>query len=595
MVQYRTYQEIDAEIKSRPKSDIVSRECKHITYSVGDTGEHDMLTVKEWIKYKDGTRLPKVTLFRDYKRPIWITKEPYRDHEEKIQFEDLKRVDKVMTRQIDMSSEIYNRIRYGNPSWPVRRLARKPYIYGGDFGSEVYLKQAYMDKYPGTFEPNNVTVIDAETDVSKPGQNPLLWSLVNDDEIILFYNAEWTKEHPNYEDEVRAEYEKTLPQYMDFVRKKLTVHGKYPEWIDVLEKLPMRFVRGEDHVDITLKMVNYLHLTQPDLVTAWNAHFDASVIHGALIDGGYDPRDVLSDPRVPKDFRMAYLKEGPSSRKTASGVEMRLAPFERWHVMLHTASWRLVDSMQLYWQLRKAKGKEVGGYGLDAILTRQIGIGKVRLNTDDSGIPEGTFQWHVEMQKKFKVSYGVYALFDSIGLKCLEFKNNDLTSQLSALAGSIDYSQYNSQPKINSVDMHFFALKEKGKVLCTTSDDMETEADNSILARDGWIVTFPSHLVRDIGLHLFEDMPTVQSTIYMFGADADVETTYPTAEIILNSGKEQTEAEACYINAIGAENQRRQSINVTGGRVNAIEVMQVVNGMVSLDDWADHIAKEYYS
>lgn len=90
-------------------------------------------------------------------------------------------------------------------------------------------------------------------------------------------------------------------------------------------------------------------------------------------------------------------------------------------------------------------------------------------------------------------------------------------------------------------------------------------------------------------------MPTIQSTIYMFGADADVETTYPTAEIILNSGKEQTEAEACYINAIGAENQRRQSINVTGGRVNAIEVMQVVNGMVSLDDWADHIAKEYYS
>lgn len=81
----------------------------------------------------------------------------------------------------------------------------------------------------------------------------------------------------------------------------------------------------------------------------------------------------------------------------------------------------------------------------------------------------------------------------------------------------------------------------------------------------------------------------------MFGADADVETTYPTAEIILNLGKEQTEAELCYISAIGAEAQRRQSINITGGRVNAIEIMQTVNNLAPLDTWADLIQEKYYS
>lgn len=90
-------------------------------------------------------------------------------------------------------------------------------------------------------------------------------------------------------------------------------------------------------------------------------------------------------------------------------------------------------------------------------------------------------------------------------------------------------------------------------------------------------------------------MPEVRSTVYKFGADADVETTYPTAEIIMNLGKEQTEAEPCYIPGVKAETQRRQSINITGGRVNAIEIMQEINNLAPLDAWVEHIATTHYS
>lgn len=90
-------------------------------------------------------------------------------------------------------------------------------------------------------------------------------------------------------------------------------------------------------------------------------------------------------------------------------------------------------------------------------------------------------------------------------------------------------------------------------------------------------------------------MPEVRSTVYKFGADADVETTYPTAEIIMNLGKEQTEAEPCYILGVKAEAQRRQSINITGGRVNAIEIMQEINNLASLDAWVEHIQHTYYA
>lgn len=491
MLGYKQYtpQEIDEIIKQRGEKDIVSRECKHATYSRSADNTSDGLTVKEWITYKDGLRLPTVRFIKDYKRPYWITKEAYRTHSEKIQFEDLSRVDRYNCRQMDLSRELYEKLKYGNPTFSIRRLANKPYVYGCDFGPEVYLKQKYMETWPGAFKPNLVTVIDSETDVVNMTNEPILWSEVNDHEIVLYHSKGFTKDHPNYADEVLKEYKKTLPEYLGHIKKKLAdkKDGKYPEWIDHLENLPVRFVEGETSFDITKSMVEHLHLTQPDIVTGWNVFFDMSVIHHCIHNAGGVPNIILSDSRVPYNFKMEYLQEGPSRKVTASG-DMPLSPHERWHKMLHTASWRVCDSMQLYWQLRKAKGKESGGYGLDAVLNRQLGVGKVSMSCEESGIQTGTLAWHVEMQTKYKVPYGVYAIFDSLGLKAQEYKNNDLSSQISSLAGSTDYSDFNSQPKVNSADMHFFAIKNRQKVICTTSEEMETEADTThLMDRSGWI------------------------------------------------------------------------------------------------------------
>lgn len=592
-----TPQEIDAIIRSKGKDQIETRECKHATYAIHRDGTHDALVVKEWVTFKDHTRYPTLRVVEDYKRPYWVNKEGCRDHTDKIQFEDLSRVDAYKCRQMDLSQEIYRKIRYGSPSWSVKHLARKPFIYGCDFGSEVYLKQAYMEKWVDSFQPNLVTVIDAETNVWEEGYKPILWSEVNDHEVILYYDTRWVKDHPTYEDDVRALYEEFIPEYMDQIESKLTKNGKNkaPAWIDQVRRLPLRFVGREGDADITKACVDNLHLTQPDILTGWNVFFDINVIHETALRAGTTPDRWLADPRVPDEYKLAYIKEGPSRKMSAAGVEQHLAHFERWHTMLHTSSFRVCDSMQLYWQLRKAKGKENGGYGLDAVLNRQIGVGKAKANVKDSDVPPNTIHWHMEMQKYYKIPYGLYSLIDSVGLFCQEKKNSDLTSQISSLAGSADYSNFNSQPKINAVDMHFSAIRAQKKVICTTSDQMETELDKDVISRLGWIVTFPSHQVQDIGLFLFEDMPHIQSTIYMFGADADVETTYPTAEIIMNLGKEQTVAEPCYIKGVRDDIQRRQSINITGGRVNALEIMQSINGLKSLDEWADHIHSTYYS
>lgn len=591
--------EIDKLIREKGSDNITSRECKHAIYSVSNNPGyvHDALTVKEWITFKDGTRLPTVSVIKDYKRPYWVTKEPFRNHPDKIQFEDLKRVDKYSCRQLDLTREIYNKIRLGKPSESIRRLARYPYFYGCDFGPEVYLKRVFQERWPDAFKPNLVTVIDSETDMTKPGFVPLMWSEVNDDEIVFYYDRSWSKDVLDYDRGVEHLYKQTVTQYFDQVREFLADRkGEYPEWIDKLEKLPLRIVECDDEFHTTKSMVDHLHFTQPDIVTGWNVFFDADVIHNSAIRAGKDPASILSDPRVPEEFRLAYIRRGNEMKKTSSGREMRLEPQERWDIMQHTASFTIADSMQLYYQLRKAMGKESGGYGLDAVLNRQIGVGKVNLPGDDLDMPSNTPHWHTIMQRDYKLEYGVYSIFDSLALKAQEYKNQDLSSQISMLAGAAPYDRFSSQPYINSIDMHFTAIKDRGKVICTTSSEMETKDDvEVILGREGWIVTFQPHMVSPVGLYLFKDMPEVQSTIYMFAADADVETTYPTAEIILNLGKEQTEAEPGILRGVTQETQQRQSINVTGGRVNAIEIMQEINGLKPLDDWADLITSKYYS
>lgn len=497
MSKLSTPQEIDDFLRTVPKERIISRECKHATYVTHREELKDALIVKEYVTVDDGNggqlRLPTVRIRENYPRPYWITKPHMRNHPEKIQFEDLDNLDMFKIPQCQLRRDLCFRLGWGDPKNPLKQLARSPYAYGLDQGPEIFFKQSYMNKWPGAFKPNKVVVIDAETDVNGMIDNrkqlPILWSYVSDDEIILYANKQWMFDEVNFEAEVLAEYKIVRDDWIKRLTASLTNKetGEYPDWIAPIADIPVRVVILETHFDITKDLVDHMHFTQPDIVTGWNVFFDANVIDLSCTYAGHETATICSDPRVPYQYQYQYLREGPRKKKMSSGREMDLEPQERWNVALHAASWRLQDAMQTYWQLRKAKGKESGGYGLGAILDRQLKLGKVSYPTEDSSIPSGTLHWHMEMQRKYKVRYGVYNIFDSLGVWVLDKKNNDLSSQISSLAGSTDYSNFNSQPKVNSNDMLFSVLKKRGKVICSTSGQMKTELDEKLLGKEGWI------------------------------------------------------------------------------------------------------------
>lgn len=86
------------------------------------------------------------------------------------------------------------------------------------------------------------------------------------------------------------------------------------------------------------------------------------------------------------------------------------------------------------------------------------------------------------------------------------------------------------------------------------------------------------------GLCLIKDLPELRSLVRMYVSDADITSTYPNGEIIMNLSKETTMMELAKIQGISASRQRLVGINLTGGPANAIEIMTEVLGAPTPSD-----------
>lgn len=89
-------------------------------------------------------------------------------------------------------------------------------------------------------------------------------------------------------------------------------------------------------------------------------------------------------------------------------------------------------------------------------------------------------------------------------------------------------------------------------------------------------VTLPTHLVENNGMPMLKELPNVRSTVRKYVSDADITSTYPNGEIIMNLSKETTMMELGRIKGVTTSAQRLIGVNLTGGPVNAIEILEEV-------------------
>jgi len=555
-------------------------ECKHALYFPANDGSpNDLLLIKEYEYPADGSpRFARLRQIYNHKRPYYITKEIYRKHKDKKEWEKLENLVRYESTEIDLAADIMRKLgRVPAGRMDLRQIAQSPYVYGTDVNSCVLTKHHYLTKWPNRVSDNRVAVVDTETDMligdkSKPGfEEIVMASITMKEQVKLVLVRSF---FDGMQDD--AIHEKIHEKFNFYLSDIQFPDGKgKTKSVNLIEKrgLKLEVVMVDDAGQAAKEIIETAHAWSPDILAFWNIDFDMNKMIEAMERRGYDLAKVFSDPAIPKEFRHFEYKQGPAQKVTASGKTMALAPAERWHEVICPASWYALDAMCVYLKLRIAGGKEPS-YSLDAILNKRLGIRKLKFKQVDhlSGP-----SWHKEMQMYHKFEYAIYNIFDCISVEMLDEKTTDLQSMISLMCAHSEYRRFPSQPRRTCDDLHFLAL-ENGLVCAATSNKMQDDNDQHVISINDWIVTLPSHLVEENGLCLFEDLPDLRSYVRAHVADLDVEGTYPNVEILMNISKETTAQELCYIRDVPEIYRRAIGVNLSGGFVNAVEIcMQVYN------------------
>ena len=481
---------------------IKARECKHITHlpAVEDLRE-DTYIIKELIHYDDGTHKPNLRIMTNLKRPFYLTKEHYRNHEQKKESEELSKLNVHQSTESDLGKNIAKRL--GNRfigKTSLRDVRSSPYLYGIDVNSKSIIKQGYINKYGDIATPNIVAALDIETDVIK--NKITIITLATFDRIYTVATKEYLKGATNVESQINYLYEKYAPE------------------TEIKTHIKREFEIAENEVDAIKKIFKKAHEWKPDFVAIWNITYDLPYMLDVLRKNDIDPKTIFSDPDVPDHLKYFKFKEGMKQKLTDSGKYTPINIEEQWHYVECPAHFYFIDAMSAHRFIRVGGKSIPGGYSLDNILEQELGKEFKKLKFDNNPKYKG-IEWHKYMSNEKPMEYIVYNMWDVMSMLVLDKKTKDLSHVITLLAGISPYDIFNSGPKKIIDAMHYYYL-EKGEVLAAKPGKVE---DDSMLNLSNWIVLLPADRIKNKGLQLIEEDPELHMNTRNHTYDSDTFTT----------------------------------------------------------------------
>lgn len=536
--------------------------------------------VKEQVFYKDGSQEPRTFLTKDYQRSVFVTKQSYRNHQDKKEFELIDRLHEQKCTQSDITKAVAGMLGQPHLSNSPDKIKASPYVYAMDQTSTSLIKLKSLRTNNFIQSPYTVASFDIETSTNESNREILMAT-------IAFGNRAHSVVNRNWVDESRAPKEKVLKALQMYL----------PEYSD---KLDWRVTFHDSEVDLLTSVFETANEWAPDFFAVWNINFDMKVILERLKKYGVNPVDVICDKTIPRSYRLCKYKEGITKKVTASGVHKPISPSLQWHNLIATTRFHAIDAMCVYRQIRMAKQEEPS-YSLDAILQKVLNKRKLSFTQADeySGA-----KWHDFMQQSYPIEYMVYNLYDCLGMLELDAKTKDLCQSLPSGAGMTDFAKFNSNPK-KIVDALFIFGLERGEVVGTvgpvnrqeqevkvaqvedsdvvSDDDDEGEEEHKALGLRGWIQLLPqNHLLVD-GLQCLEEFPLVKTSVRGTVADVDATAAYPTATLVSNASKATCFNEIIDIKGVSEETFRQQNLSVCLGGVNSLEYFNVMFSMPAID------------
>lgn len=548
-------------------------EIKFANYFRSDKNDYVLAKVVE--HYADGRKVPALREFVNFERPFYITRPPYRNHQQKKECEYLEKLQEYKCRQMDLTQAISKALGYrGKYSGSLKQLCRSPYVYHTDLSSASIIVNTYKTKYPDAVSPYSVAVLDIETDVVNGTEEPILVSVTYKERAIICIDRHW------------------LGSELCVKSKILEACRLYEGDLIEQRNVNIEIYFGENGGDISQMAISKINEWMPDFVCIWNIDFDIPKILSVLEKYGYEPNEVFSHPSVPKEFRkVSFYPDDKPQLKMVGGRE-RLIPKDRmdqWPFLTCPSASVYLCGMRIYGKHRyAAEGKPAGGYGLDVTLKRHIDRAKVKIK----GLENETGpQFHIKAQRFYKLDYIAYNLGDCIELELLQDKILDLPINIGNFIGITEYKDYFKQTKKASNEMHLLHLEYK-QPLCATSDQMMTDLDKLTYGkgkeddRDGWIAMLASYKTYPTHREFFKGSG-IPGMLRRDVGDSDAASTYPSEEEAFNISQQTMIYEMVRMEHLSLSEQMMMGIDITGGSSNAALLLNTIYQVPHFQDVLD--------
>lgn len=479
--------------------EIIGRECRfvvHLPYI--KEVRQDTCIIKEIIHYNDGTTEPNLRIVENYKRPFYVTKEPYRTHKQKKESEDINRLNVFYSTQSALPYETAKRLGFINREGTMRIVSKSPYLYGVDVDCRVFIKKEYMDKYPNLNTPFKVCVLDTEVNVDT-------------NELIVLSVA--TKEHMYV-----AVNKSLIPEHRDPVKQIEYLYNKYAPKTELNKDIKIEIAILDTEIEMVEQTFRRIHIWQPDFLTGWNIVFDMEVIDKVCKDNGVETESILSDPSIPNNLKFFKMFIDKANKVTASGANKPPGPEERWHNFKCSSSFYIIDAMCAYNYVRAGGKKVPGGYGLDNVLIKELGkdFKKLKFEDDTKEHLIGP-DYHRYMVKFKPLEYVVYNMWDVLSVLELDERTKDLQVSVPILSGYSSFDIFKSNPK-KIVDSIYFFYLDDGRVLGCRDSTVEENDDISL---KDWINMFPAYRIAENGYKCIIENPEMDTNIRGITLDAD--------------------------------------------------------------------------
>lgn len=305
----------------------------------------------------------------------------------------------------------YDNIRSGN-SGENRKLHTLNDIFMSDLNIEDYYRMLFAREYKNEACKLNKAYLDIEVDgknqmgdFPEPDDSPINAVVILDDQSNTVYQF-LLEDQSNPLIEQYKEFLKqpgTIDQIKQFVIQK--VGGKKKAKKFGVDTLDFKFLFFKDEITLIQSMFEVLHQLNPDVLMIWNMAFDLNFIINRIEYLGYDPKDIICDPRIKEKFLKFYVDQRNQNEFAERGDFVDVSMFTVW-----------LDDMIQFASRRKGRG-QYPSFKLDDIGQAISGVKKL----DYSDITTNIMMLPYLNYRIFSW----YNIMDVVVQKCIEMKAMD--------------------------------------------------------------------------------------------------------------------------------------------------------------------------